>query len=426
MFFERIRDYPGHTAFAHLVPSVRAAAIALGMAADTGPAVLRAEYLRRIAAPIQPIEVSAGPCQTHVVRADAIDLTDIPAPMLHEGDGGRYAATWDLVVSEDPETHEVNWGVYRFLLHDRRTLSGVPRFASGLGTVLRTKFVPRGEPMPIAIVIGADPLSHIAASGRGHEPSVAGGLRGRPVALVKALTSDLRVPAHANMVIEGVILPDRITPEGPYGEYTGYRTPDGDHGVAVRVDAITFRDDPIHTVDCTGWRASISPLGGFGMEAAWRGALAARGVRVVDVNAPLDLAWMSTFVSVEPGGHGVAETALEVLEQLSLGTNKLFLFDPDVDVHDMSDVMHAITMRLHPVRGIHVRSHVGKAKPLVPYLSAQERELPVHSASVVFDCTWPVDWDRHQDVPAKGFFEQAYSDETKRRVRDLWSSLGLE
>ena len=423
VWFRKIKDYPGHTAFAHLVPNLRCGAIALGLPADTPVDALRREYLRRSQQQIPPVEVASGPCQTHVVRGDAVDLTEIPAPMLHDGDGGRYAGSWDLVVSEDPDTHEVNWGVYRFLLHDRRTLSGVPRYTSGLGTVLREKHVPRGTPMPIAIVIGADPLSHLAAAGRGPEPGAAGGLRGAPVRVVKCVTNDLRVPADAQMVIEGVALTDAVAREGPYGEYTAYRTADGDHGIVVRVDAITYRDDPIHTVDCTGWRASLSALGIFGMEIAWRKMLEARGVPVVDVSAPMDFGMMGVFASVERGGAEVARAALDVLEEFALGASKMFLFDRDVDVRNMDDVMHAIVMRLHPERGIHVRSHVGRAKPLQPFLSREERALPVHSASIVIDCTWPSDWDRMQDIPAKGFFEDNYSDRTKARVRALWEEL---
>src|SRR5204863_4819608 len=152
---------------------------------------------------------------------------------------------------------------------------------------------------------------------------------GAPVRVVKCVTNDLRVPAEAQMVIEGVALPDAVAREGPYGEYTAYRTADGDHGIVVRVDAITYRDDPIHTVDCTGWRASLSALGIFGMEIAWRKMLEARGVPVVDVSAPLDLGMMGVFVSVERGGAEVARAALDVLEQFALGASKMFLFDRD-------------------------------------------------------------------------------------------------
>src|SRR5712692_11257444 len=83
--------------------------------------------------------------------------------MLHEGDGGRYIGTWDLVVSRDPETNWTNWGIYRFMLHGRRTLTGFPRPTSHLGKIFQERFLPQGKPMPIAIVIGADPFSHLAA-----------------------------------------------------------------------------------------------------------------------------------------------------------------------------------------------------------------------------------------------------------------------
>jgi UbiD family decarboxylase len=242
---------------------------------------------------------------------------------------------------------------------------------------------------------------------------------------VKALTSELRVPAHAQMVIEGRILPDLIGREAPYGEYTAYRTADGDHGVALAVDAVTFRDDPIHTVDCTGWRASASPFGQFGLEFAIRGALEGRGVKVAGVHAPIDLAYQTVFVSVREGGPQVVEAALDVLEAFAAAVSKMFLFDADVDVRDYQAAMHAFTMRCHPIRGIHTRSHVGKAKPLFPFLSAAERALPVHSGSLVLDSMWPSDWDPVQDVPAKNWFEDIYSERVKERVRRRWRELGL-
>src|SRR5260370_17381276 len=104
--------------------------------------------------------------------------------MLHEGDGGSCIGTWDLVVSRDPETNWTNWGIYRFMLHGRNTLTGFPRPTSHLGKVFRDHYIPKGKPMPIAIVIGADPLCHLAAAATvalgTDEPALAGGSRARP------------------------------------------------------------------------------------------------------------------------------------------------------------------------------------------------------------------------------------------------------
>jgi phenylphosphate carboxylase alpha subunit len=427
VWFKRIGDYPGHSAFAHLVPNVRAAAISLGVPADTAVSELRQIYDRRMAGRVPPSEVASGPCQTHVIKGDQVDLTDVPAPMLHDGDGGRYVGTWDLVVVQDPETKVTNWGVYRYMLNDRRHLSG--NVGRGGAAVLRKHYAPRGEPMPLAIVIGADPLSHMAAAGNAamgeEEAAEAGALRDAPVPVVKAVTSDLRVPAHAQMVIEGMVVPDGVSREGPYGEYTAYRTGDVDQGVTIRVDAITYRDEPIHTVDCTGFRAGTSIFGKFGLELGIRAALNGAGVKVADVNVPLDTAYSVAYVSVDSGGHEVAARVLAVLaEKFARPVTKIFLFDADVDVHDPVDVMHSFAMRCAPRHGILIQPHSGRVQKLMPYLSKGEREH-MDAASVVFDGTWPAAWDPFQEVPAKNFFETVYTEETKARVRKRWSDLGL-
>ena len=418
VWFHRVKDYPGHSMFAHYCPDYRSSAVALGLPAQTDRRTLRAVYAERSARHIAPVEVPSGPCQTNVVRGDDVDLTALPAPMLHEGDGGRYVGTWDLVVTHDPQTGVTNWGAYRFMLHDRRVLTG--NVGRGGGQVLRQRYMPKGASMPVAIVIGVDPLTAIAASeplAPGVEESgLAGALRGRPVELVKALTSDLRVPAHAQMVIEGSVLPDHIAPEGPYGEFTAYRANDGDRGIALRVDAITFRDEPIHSTDCTGFRAGMAAFGEMSNEHAIIEALRARGIKAIDASVPNDMARNFAFVSVAEGGEAVARETLEVfVERFPAVTAKIFLLDGDVDVADQRAVLHAFAMRLHPGRGIHTLRVEGRVKPLLPYLSHEER-LTRSGALVVFDCTWPSDWDRYQIVPARNFFDDVYPEEIRRRA----------
>ena len=156
--------------------------------------------------------------------------------------------------------------------------------------MLREHYLPRGEPMPIAIVIGADPLCHAAAAARPGSPT---SLRTRRPAeragpAVKAVTSELLVPATAEMVIEGEVLPDRVAREGPYGEYTGYRIAELDHGVLVNVTAITHRDDPIHTTDCTGFKDGGTTTSGMALSIGIRRSLEAGGVPVVEVSVPAE------------------------------------------------------------------------------------------------------------------------------------------
>lgn len=427
VWFHQIADYPGHSVLAHPLATLRCVAVALGLPPEADARTVHRAWREREGAPIAPEPVAAGLCQQNVVRGERVDLADLPTPMLHDGDGGRFIGTWDLVVSQDPVGGQSNWGVYRFMVHDERTLTGCPRPASGLGKVLREHYLPRGEPMPIAIVIGADPLSHAAAAAQARladEASHAGGLRRAPVRVCQAVTSALMVPATAEMVIEGVVLPDRIAREGPYGEYTGYRIPELDYGLLVEVRAITHRDAPIHTTDCTGFKDGGTTTSGITLAIAIQRSVEAQGVPVVDVNVPAEGAHHIAIIAVSEGGPTVVQRVLDIVSARFGTTPKLLVVDDDVDVFNWDEVLHAFATRCHPGRGLFVAHYSGHAKKLIPYLDEQERRT-LSGATVAFDCTWPPAWDRVREVPAKNLFKHIYPADVQQRVLDRWEELGL-
>ncbi len=428
VWFKQIQDYPGHTLFSNPLATWRRIAVALGLPAETPVRDLYRVYEEREPKPIPPVELEAGLCQQNVVRGDRIELADVPAPMIHEGDGGRYVGTWDLVVSREPKTNWVNWGIYRFMVHDSQTLAGWPNPNSHLGKVLREQFIPRGEPMPVALVIGADPLSHFAAGATymlgGDEQALAGGLRTRPVRVCKALTSDLRVPADAEMVIEGEILPDHVVMEGPYGEYPGYRTGEMAYGVLMHVKAISHRDEPIHTLDCTGFKDDSATVTSLTGAIAIRRRLERYQIPVADVYIPPEGAVHTAVISVTEGGGEVTQKILEILTMRRAQLSKIFVVDADVDVFNMDEVTHAFSTRCHPGRGICVTRYEGRANALTPCYSPEERHT-LSGATVAFDCTWPPSWDRLTRVPAKATFNHIYPEEIRERVLSRWKTLGL-
>ena len=162
--FNSIKDYAGWRIVANPIATWRRYAAGIGLPADTPVRRLYEIYAERETKPIPPIVVKGSPCKEVVIPGDKVDLFDLPVPMVHEGDGGRYLGTWDLVVSKDANSDWVNWGMYRFMVHNERLLTGYPRPNSHLGKMLLDGYVPRGRPMPIAIVIGADMPSHLAAT----------------------------------------------------------------------------------------------------------------------------------------------------------------------------------------------------------------------------------------------------------------------
>lgn len=428
LWFTSVRDYPGQSVFANPLATWRRAAIALGLSPDASIREIHAAYEARAVVPIPPSLVSGGAWDANVRTGAHVDLTEIVAPMVHEGDGGRYIGTWDIVVSGDPRTGQTNWGTYRFMVHDERTLTGWPRPTSDLGAVVREVCAPRGEPLPVAIVIGADPLCHLAAAAPSHpgvdDASLAGGLRGEPVALARACTSDLLVPAGAEIVIQGTVLPDRIAAEGPYGEYSGYRTGQMDAGVLVDVTAIAFRDDPVHTLDCSGYRDSTAIAVSLTGAAAIRRRLQRRGIPVTDVYLPPEGAAHAAVIAVSQGGPTVVRAILETLTARRALLSKIFVVDADVDVFDLDEVIHAFFTRCHPGRGMHVANYVGRGNALTPYSTAEERAT-LSGATVAFDCTWPPEWDRTEQVPVPASFARAYGAELRERVLRRWAARAM-
>lgn len=423
LWFKRVTDYPDWTVFVNPLATWRRIAIALGLSPESSVREIYGEYEKREREPIAPITVKDGVCKEVVRRGDEVDLFTLPAPMLHEGDGGRYLGTWDLVVSRDSKAGWVNWGMYRFMVYGSRHLTGFPRPTSHLGKVFLDQYFPARKPMPIALVIGADPLCHLAASATyrlgGDEASLAGGLRGGAVQVVRCETSDLLVPASAELVIEAEVLPDRVGLEGPYGEYPGYRTGEMGNGILCRVNAVTHRRRPILTVDATGYRDDSATITSMSGALAIKRRLERHGVPVADVYVPPEGAVHLAVVAVRQGGGGVARKILEVLTSRRALLSKIFVVDADVDPFDLGMVLHAFATKCHPGKGVHVVRYQGRANTLTPCYSQEER-MKQEGATVAFDCTWPTEWSREWEVPVKAAFESIFTEAIRQKVAADW------
>lgn len=430
VWFKRIADYPKDVSvFVNPVATWRRIALAFGLTPTSSVKEIYQEYEKREGKLIPPVEVKDGPCKEVVVEGGQIDLFQFPSPMLHEGDGGRYLGTWDLVVSREPTTDWVNWGTYRFMVYDSLHLTGFPRPTSHLGKVFQEHYIPKGRPMPIALVIGADPLSHLAAAATyrigGDEASLAGGLRGKPVELVRCQTSDLFVPARAEIVVEGEVLPDRVGLEGPYGEYPGYRTGEMGNGILTRVTAVTHRRNPILTVDATGYKDNSSTSTSLSGALAIKRRLERHGVPVVDVYIPPEGAVHTAIISVRYGGGEMGRKTLEVLTSRRALLSKIFMVDTDIDLYDMGKVFHAFSTKCHPAHGIHTIHYEGRGNTLTPCYSQGERALQ-KGATMLFDCTWPGEWSREWEVPVKATFDSIFSESLRQKILKDWKSYGFK
>ncbi len=431
VLFDKIKDYPeGYRLLGGIQATYRRVAISLGLPPETPIPDIYREYEAREQKPVKPAIVPTGPCKENIVKGDDVDLFQFPVPLIHDGDGGRYFGTWDVIITEDPETGWTNWGMYRFMIHNKRILTGDPTFTSHLAMVFREKFVPQGKRMPIAVVCGADPLCHmVATAGYGigqDEADYAGALRQSPLELVKCETSDLLVPAHAEIVIEGELLPDAIGFEGPFGEYPGYRTGKARDGVVMEVKAITYRTSPILTMISLG-----VPVDDSSVTAALTASLAVKrrlkrhNIPVTEVYAPAEGVTHLVVVGVKEGGMKVAQRIKDIITARRAAINKIVVVDSDVDVFDMKQVIHALAVKCHPINGIKANEvAAGKANELTPCYSYDERAHK-KGGVVVFDCTWPPEWPK-ETLPIKSSFNEIYPQEVKDKVLKNWKNYGLK
>ena len=431
IFFEKIKDYSDHQIFSGMLGTFRRVAIALGLPPDAAIRDIYAEYETRIEHPIKPKIVEGGPCKENIISEEDVNLYQLPVPYLHEGDGGRYIGTWAFEVTKDPDTGWQNWGMYRFMIHNRRYIVGWPRHSSHLGMILHQKYVPANTPMPMALVIGADPAcmatSTVSFGVGANEVDYAGALNQEPIELVRCETSDLLVPASAEIVIEGEILPDRVAPEGPFGEYPGFRTEGIRSGVLCRVKAITFRNSPIFTTIQLGVpRDDSSVVASMTAGVAMKRRLLRHGVPVTDVYAPPEGVTHLVVVGVRQGGRRVVEQVKDVfLSARRVDVNKIIVVD-DEDAFNFSEVIHAFATKSHPLRGA-IASEVepGKANALTPCYTAEERRG--HKGGLmVFDATWPSEWSRWNQVPVRNSFDVMYPEEVKNRVLMNWKQYGFK
>ena len=404
-------------------------AISLNMPEDFSYEQIVDEYNRRSGQLIPPVLVKTGPCKENILVGADIDLFRFPVPYLHEGDGGRYIGTWHLVVTKDPDSGWVNWGMYRLMAVDHKTMAGLVRRDQHIGQHYYQKYEVRDKPMEFAVAIGTEPVSSILAATRVpagvNEADVAGGLRGAPVELVKCESVDLYVPATSEIVIEGVVLPDERISEGPFGEYTGYLSRDNGPKPVFKVTAITHRNNPIQVHSCMGVPVDDSAVVTTVIRAASiLQDLKGKGFPVRMVYCPPEAVSHMAVVSTDvPFANFAKHLACAVWGSNSGRTVwYLIVVDKDIDPTKMDQVLWALTSRCHPHRGIFsMGSSWSIALPT--FLSRFEREHGLGS-QVLFDCTWPKEWPK-EEIPKTASFEEVWPKEIQEKVIKNWERYGF-
>src|SRR5687767_1003058 len=197
----------------------------------------------------EPQVVTSGPVLENVVAGRDVDLTRFPAPKWHEHDGRRYIGTGVAVVTSDPDTGRINVGAYRMMIQEDGRSATINAEAGKQGRAQYDRWFAKHGKAPVLASFGHDPLLLMVAGTEVpntiSEYAYAGAMVGERIKVIKGEITGLPMPAGAEIVAEGWIRPDRLLPEGPFGEWTGYYSGSYKPVPAMDIERLYFRNNPI-------------------------------------------------------------------------------------------------------------------------------------------------------------------------------------
>ena len=385
-----------------------------------------AAWMRAIADPIAPVAVTAAPCQEVVVTGEELrrpggGLAALPVPVSTPGFDSAPYLTATLCITRDPDSGIQNMGMYRAALKatDRLAVRMVARPSGGAGGYYHwLKYSVRHEPMPIAIVIGCAPVVMFTGPQKlpidCDEMAVAGALAGAPICTVKGASVDLDLPADAEFVVEGLIDPELLEPEGPFGESHGHVALEG-YNMSMQVTAITHKRNPVWLSilsEVTPSESSVMKRVAYEPRylAHLRDTLAIKGVRRVVMHEALSNLRKILFVQFAPGVprteiwralHGAATL------QADIGKYVIAVSE-DIDPENLDAVFWSLAYRANPIEDVHI----------APYRSAghgPKSEGGGEESTMLIDATQKTP-DPPISLPKREFME---------RARAIWNELKL-
>ena len=366
--------------------------------------------------------VKAAPCQEVVLEGEGIDLGRYPIQTCWPDDAGPLI-TWALVITKGPYKERQNLGIYRQQVIGRNKT--IMRWLAHRGGALDFKEWQDshpGEPFPVAVALGADPATILAAvtpvPDALSEYAFAGLLRGSKTEVAECLLSSLQVPASAEIVLEGFIYPGETAPEGPFGDHTGYYN-EVDEFPVFTIEKITQRSAPIYHSTYTGRPPDEPAILGVALNEVFVPILQKQFPEIVDFYLPPEgCSYRMAVISMKKQYAGHAKRVMlgtwSFLRQF-MYTKFVIVTDDDVNVRDWQDVIWAMTTRMDPARDITLLENTP-----IDYLDFASPVSGLGSKAG-FDATnkWPGETDREWGRSI------TMSREISDRIDDIWSSLGI-
>ncbi len=369
-----------------------------------------------------PKVVDSAPCQEVVWEGADVDLGRLPVQTCWPGDAGPLI-TWGLVVTRGPHKERQNLGIYRQQVIAPNKV--IMRWLSTRGGALDFRehgIAHPGQPFPVAVALGADPATILGAvtpvPDTLSEYQFAGLLRGSKTEIVRCLTHDLQVPANAEIVLEGHIQPGETALEGPFGDHTGYYN-EQDRFPVFTIERITSRRDPIYHSTYTGKPPDEPAVLGVALNEVFVPLLQKQYPEIADFYLPPEgCSYRLAVVSIRKQYPGHAKRVMfgiwSFLRQFMF-TKFIIVTDDDVNIRDWKEVVWALTTRVDPQRDTLIADNTP-----IDYLDFASPVSGLGSKMGI-DATnkWPGETTRHWGTPI------AMDEAVKRRVDDLWASLGL-
>ena len=338
---------------APVVINVQASRKLMAFALECRPDELADAFSARQNQPIPPVELSAAPVHEVLRLDDEVDLTQVPLLTHYDVNAAPYI-TAGIVVAADPDTGVRNTSYNRLMLAGKRELRIFMAVGRHLWT-LHNKAERRGEPLPIAIIIGVHPLFSLGAQAftpsTDDEYAVIGGMMREALRVVRAKTVPIVIPADAEMVIEGRILPHIRREEGPFGEFTGHAVSKDERQV-VEVTAITHRKNYIFQDVHAGY-TEHKLMGAVPREAALIKAVRQTVPTVKNVCMPVSgNCRFHAYVSIAKRTPGQAKNAICAAFASDMLLKHVIIVDDDIDVFDEEQVLWAVSNRFQADHGL--------------------------------------------------------------------------
>ncbi|WP_201319343.1 UbiD family decarboxylase [Paenibacillus sp. EPM92] len=404
LMFDRIKDYPaGMRVVSLLLSSPKRVALSLGLPLEKSKLELvrlAARKIKEVKA-LPPVEVLHGPIMENVMTGEDVNILRFPVPLFHQSDGGRYIGTGDSVINRDPESGYVNMGTYRIQVHDRNLL-GLWMSPGQQGRQICQKYWDRGKSCPIVATFGGDPLTFMASHSRRpwgkSELEFVGGLRGRPLEVIKGPITGLPIPAYAEIAIEGEVPPPGIEshPEGPFGEWPGYYSGGtvgtGELQPVIRIKAIYHRNNPIILSEAPLWPGAPKYGLPIGSGVLWD-QLEGAGIQDIAGVYNHDRYFIVIAIRQRYAGHAkqAGLAALGCAEAARHG-RYIVIVDEDIDPSNMKEVLWALKTRVDPATDIEIVDGC-LSTPIDPVMSPEKRESRNHTSSrAIFYAVRPFTW----------------------------------